>query len=394
VISFDQALTIVTAQAQPLGAESVALDAAAGRVLAAPVVSQVNAPFADVSTMDGYAVRDADLRSTATFPVIGTAYPGVPFSGAIEAPACVRIFTGAVVPAGADRVIVQENVRRDGETAIVGTPPSANRYIRAAGADFRAGDMLFDAGRLIDPRTLVAVAGGDVGAVDVWRRPRVTVISTGDELASPGEARHMAHRIPESVSFGITALAQEWGAELVERCRVRDDLDVMQARAHRALDESDLVVMIGGASVGEKDFAKRAFDSSGADILFSRVAIMPGKPVWLARAGERLVLGLPGNPTSAMVTARLFLAPLLAGMGGRDPGVATQWQSVVLAEALPAAGDRETFVRGTRDADGVRALPHQDSGMQLALARADLLIRRTPHAPAAGAGVMVGVLPF
>lgn len=394
MISFDEALAIVVAQARPLEAETVALEAAAGRVLAAPVVAQVSAPPADISTMDGYALRDDDLGGSRQFRVVGAAYPGAAFAGAVARGESVRIFTGAPIPAGLDRVVIQENVERVDDRMEVTHPASPSRYIRTHGSDFRTGDVLLEPGHLLGPRALVAAAGADSAHFSVWRRPRMSIISTGDELAEPGTARDQPGTIPESASFGAAALGQAWGADLQARYRLRDDMAEMQAGAAEALERSDLVVVTGGASVGEKDFARQVFQALGAEMLFAKVAIMPGKPVWFARCGARLVVGLPGNPSSAMVTARLFLAPLLAGMNGRDPLVALRWRTARLTEALTAAGDRETFVRAREGADGVTPIASQDSGLQRALADADVLIRRVPHAAAAPAGGSVEVIDF
>jgi molybdopterin molybdotransferase len=393
VISFDEALAILVAQARPLANETVLLTAASGRVLAAPCIAQVDAPPADISTMDGYAVRDADLASSMPLRVIGTAYPGAAFAASIEPGDCVRIFTGAPIPSGADRVVLQEDVRRDADAVTIERSPS-KRYIRSRGADFRTGDVLLAKGMLLGPRALVAVAGADLAEVVVQKRPRLSILSTGDELAEPGRARDRAGSIPESASFGVAALAELWGAELHMRARLRDDVAEMKHAAMAALEGADIVVMTGGASVGEKDFAKRVFTALGTDILFSRIAIMPGKPVWFGRNGEHMVLGLPGNPSSAMVTARLFLAPLLAAMSGRDPSSALRWRTARLAAPLPAVSERETFVRARDTVEGVLPLDNQDSGLQHALAAADLLVRRAPHAAALAAGDMVEVIDF
>jgi molybdopterin molybdotransferase len=240
----------------------------------------------------------------------------------------------------------------------------------------------------------VGAAGADVAEVVVWSRPRVAILGTGDELVEPGQARAHPGSIPESVSAGVAALVEEWGGVTVARDRARDDPAVIEAAASAALDAADVVVVTGGASVGEKDFAKPVFDRFGLELLFSKVAIKPGKPVWFGRARGKLVLGLPGNPTSAMVTARLFLAPLLAGLAGRDPREAARWRRGSLARELGPNGDRETFVRGRADGESAQPLGDQDSGAQKVMADADLLIRRPIDAPAAPVGATVDVLDF
>jgi molybdopterin molybdotransferase len=388
VIGFDEALALVAGLAKPLGAETVTLAEARGRVLAAPVIAMVDSPPADVSAMDGYAVRDADLPGR--LGVAGESFPGGG-AGALGPGQCIRIFTGGPVPEGADRVVIQEDVTRDGDVATFGEPGKA-RHIRRRAGDFARGDVLLTAGMPVGARALVAAAGADLGALDVWRRPRLVILGTGDELAEPGPARDRPGAIPESLSLGVAALAEDMGAEIVERLRLCDDLPLMEKAATEALAVADLVVVTGGASVGEKDFARAMFAPSGLELIFSKVAIKPGKPVWLGRVGDRLVMGLPGNPTSAMVTARLLLAPLLAGLGGRRPEL--HWRRATLAGAVGPCGERETFVRAAWDGDSVRPFSNQDSGAQKTLADADLLIRRRAGAPAVEAGETVEIIDF
>lgn len=394
MIDFDEALALVMDAARPLGTETVALGEADGRVLAGPVIAMVDAPPVDVSAMDGYAVRERDLEDGGSLRLVGTSWPGTGFARAVGARECVRIFTGAPLPEGTDRVVIQEIVERNGEEIRVQGQLGRGRHVRTRGSDFKTGDRLLGAGRLLDHRALVAAAGADIGEVDLWRRPRLSILGTGDELEEPGRARLRPGSIPESVSFGVAALAEQWGANMIGRFRLKDEPDAMRAAAERALAASDLVIMTGGASVGEKDFAKSVFASLGLEIIFSKVAIKPGKPVWLGRVGDRLVLGLPGNPTSALVTARLLLAPLVAGLGGRNPASALCWRATPLAGALPPNGDRETFVRACLAGGRVQPLSNQDSGAQRALAEADVLIRRRPGAAAAEAGGTVDIIDF
>ncbi|PWG01738.1 gephyrin-like molybdotransferase Glp [Sphingosinicella humi] len=394
MIDFDEAFALVVRAARPLGTETIALADARGRLLAAPVVAMMDAPPADVSAMDGYAVRERDLKAGGSLRLVGSSWPGSGFGGAIGTGECARIFTGAPLPAGADRVVIQEIVDRADDQVRVRGPVGSGRHVRPRGSDFRTGDRLLEPGLRLDHRSLVAAAGADVAEVQVWRRPRVAILGTGDELEEPGQARHTPGRIPESVSLGVAALAEQWGAAVMGRRRLRDEPDAMKEAAETALSEADLVVMTGGASVGEKDFAKPVFASLGMEIIFSKVAIKPGKPVWLGRVGDRLVMGLPGNPTSALVTARLLLVPLVAGLGGREDESALHWRAAPLTDALPACGDRETFVRARWTGERVQPLSNQDSGAQRALAEADLLIRRRPGTAALVAGDMVDVIDF
>jgi molybdopterin molybdotransferase len=395
VISFDEAAAIIMSVADPMGIECLPLGKAAGRVLAADIRAAIDSPRRHVSAMDGYAVRDADLSQVpARLRVVGESFAGqadVPEIGSGE---CARIFTGGAVPPGADRVVVQEIVAREGEWAVIEQRPGSARHIRNQGSDFRAGERLLVAGTRLEARTLIAAAAADVGNVEVWTSPRFVVLGTGDELAEPGTARNQPAMIPESVTFGVAALGEQWGGKCVGRSRLPDDLNRLEVAGRQALDDADLIVVTGGASVGERDFAKVMFGPAGLEILFSKVAIKPGKPVWLGRASGKLVLGLPGNPTSAIVTARLFLAPLMCGLAGGDPSWAERWRKAPLAGPLPACGDRETFLRARWKGDQVEALPDQDSGAQKALAEAELLIRRAPHVPAAELGELVEVLEF
>ncbi|MDT9598785.1 molybdopterin molybdotransferase MoeA [Sphingosinicella rhizophila] len=389
MIGYDEAQAIVAGAARPLASEMVPLAAASGRFLAAAVVANVASPPADVSAMDGYATSGDDLPS---FTLVGISYPGNGFAGRIGAGECVRIFTGAPVPEGAKRVIVQEIVRTDGSQIVLVSPPGSATHIRPRGSDFMAGEQLLPAGRQLDPRALVAAAGADLATAEIWSRPRIVILTTGDELVEAGTARATPGAIPESVSLGVSALAEQYGGHCVSRRRLRDEPQEIKEASERALAEADLVVMTGGASVGEKDYAKPVFQELGLELEFSKVAIKPGKPIWFGRARGKLVMGLPGNPTSAMITGRLFLAPLVRGLAGGDPAHASRWRHAPLVQDMPPCGDRETFVRGRWRGDGVEAVPNQDSSAQRALAEAEILIRRRPGAPAVAAGQLVEII--
>ena len=395
MIAFDEAVELVRSVAQPIGTEVVPIAEAPGRVLANPVIAQVDSPRSDVSAMDGYAVREEDLTHfPLTLDVVGESFAGAAWGDAVAPGTCARIFTGAALPAGASRVIMQENVRRQGDAAIIDARPGEARHVRKRGSDFAAGDQLLPEGRLVDARAIVAVAAADCESVEVFRRPRVHILSTGDELAEPGSARSRADAIPESVSFGVAALAGEAGAEVTARMRLRDDLAAMESAAAEALDKADVVVVTGGASVGERDFAKAMFEPLGLELVFSKVAIKPGKPVWLGRARGKLVIGLPGNPTSALVTGRLLLAPLLAGLGAQAIETGLRWHKMPLASPMPECGARETFHRARSVNGAADILSFQDSSAQKALAEADLLVRQRANSPASPAGADVEVLEF
>lgn len=395
MISFDEAVERIRTAASPMGTQAVAIAEAAGRVLAVPVIAGIDSPRRDVSAMDGYAVREADLGPLpARLAVRGESFAGAAWRGKVGPGECVRIFTGAPVPTGADRVVIQEQVRREDGVAVIDGPPGAARHIRKRGSDFCRGEQLLDRGRLLDGRAIVAAAGGDVARVEVFARPQVAILSTGDELAEPGTAAELADAVPDSVSLGVAAMIAKWGAHVVSRERAGDQLDRLEQAAARAAASADLVVVTGGASVGEKDFAKAMFEPAGLEIIFSKVSIKPGKPAWLGRAAGKLVIGLPGNPTSALVTARLLLAPLLCALSGRDAAEALRWRRAALASPLPRCGQRETFHRARWRGEAVEALGFQDSGAQRALAQAEVLVRQPAGSPPLAAGALVDMLDF
>lgn len=394
MIDFEEALARVIAVARPLGCETIPFEQASGRVLAAPVTARFAMPRTDVSAMDGYAVREDDLRDVPfSLPIAGEAAAGASPGQALPDRSAFRIFTGAPVPQGADRVIVQENTEREGDRVTFLRQHGPGRNIRTAGSDFEAGEVLIPAGVRLCWRALTTAAAADQAELPVYRQPRIVILATGDELAAPGKALARAGAIPESVSPGIAAFVGLQGGLVLRRERLPDKPDVLAEAAARALEEADLTVMIGGASVGERDYSRSVFGQA-PDYVFPKVAIKPGKPVWLARVAGRLVMGLPGNPTSALVTARLFLAPLLQGLGGGDASRAVVFETGVCADPLPACGDRETFLRARRTDRGLIPADSQDSGSQRSLAASDALIRRRPDAEAAPAGATVAFVPF
>lgn len=395
MIGFDEAVARVRELARPLGGETVRLECADGRVLAEPVVARRASPQTAVSAMDGYAVRDADLAAgPVRLRLVGESFAGGGFCGEVAPGTCVRIFTGAPAPRGAERVVIQEEARRDGDCVVLAPAPGGGRHLRAAASDFAVGDVLVPAGAVLDPQKLIAVAAADHEAVQAVRRPRVVILSTGDELREPGARHAPASTIPDSVSFGVAALARRFGGEVLARRRLGDDLGCLRRAGAAALEACDVVVTTGGASVGERDFAKAMFEPLGLDLVFSKIAIKPGKPVWLGKVDDRLVVGLPGNPTAALLTARLVLAPLLAGLSGKDPQAALDWRMAPLAQPLEPCGERETFYRACATGQGVAPISDQDSSAQKALASADCLIRRRPGDAAAGIGELVPVLPI
>lgn len=394
MIRFEDSIRLVAELAKPLAPETVTLDEADGRVLVAPVIARRNAPAVAVSAMDGYAVRDEDLRTLpVTLPLAAKSFAGGGLPDPITPGTCVRIFTGAPVPRGADRVVIQEDVIPEPNGARFQLPPSASRHIRAAGSDFADGDVLVPAGVALNPQRLVAVAAADTAHVTVVRQPRVFLIANGDEIEPAGSDSAARHHIPDSLTPALKALVRRWHGVVVGSQICPDDLALLQNAAAQAVQQADVVVVTGGASVGEKDYAKRMFGPELA-LTFAKVAIRPGKPIWLGAVGNTLVVGLPGNPTSALVTARLYLAPLLSGLAGHDPGQAWKWTSRPCRAALNASGDRHGFIRASFDGNAVTPLSYQDSGAQKALSNADCLISRAPQSPPSASGASVDVLHF
>lgn len=394
MITFDDALGRVIDIAKPLGVEAAPIARAHGRVLARPVIARFSMPRTDVSAMDGYAVRDADLSAMpVSLRIAGEAYAGTPPGQLLPQGTAFRIFTGAPVPSGATRVIIQEDVERREDVVHIQQPVGAGRNIRTAGSDFREDDSLVAAGTELNWRALTVAAAADRAELDLFRRPRIGIMATGDELSMPGEALQRPGAIPESVSPGIAAFVRSHGGDVIRSRLLPDDPAILAPEAAAALADADVVIVIGGASVGDKDYSRRIFGAA-LDYVFPKVAIKPGKPVWLARMGERFILGLPGNPTSALVTARLFLAPLLAGLAGGNAAGAVRFCHGVCADPLAATGDRETFLRARRSAVGLRLADSQDSGSQRSLATSDALIRRRAGAASTAAGAEVEFLDF
>jgi molybdopterin molybdotransferase len=397
LISVAQALDDVLAHAAPLPPETVAIDDALGRVLAEDLAALRTQPPADVSAMDGYAVRASDVASApARLRVIGEVAAGRPFAAAVASGEAARIFTGGVVPAGADTVVVQELTERAGDTVVVLKPSSKGRHVRSQGLDFRSGDALFAKGHRLTARDLALVAGMNHPFVPVYRRPKVALLATGDELVLPG-AEPGPGQIVYSNGFALAALARQEGAEIADLGLVNDRLDAIIAAVRQAHTlRADILVTTGGASVGEYDLVHKAFAAEGMQLSFWKVAMRPGRPLMHGRLGGMHVLGLPGNPVSSFVCAFLFLAPLIRRMTGRDD-LSLATESAVLGCDLPANDERADYLRATL----ANALPPvatpfpvQDSSTMAPLARADCLVIREPYAPPAAAGSACTIVKF
>jgi molybdopterin molybdotransferase len=377
--TYDSALNQLLAAATPLEVETVSLDLAEGRVLAQSIIADRDQPSAPTAAMDGYAVDDADWAGgQARLRLAATVFAGQAVAMALSPGVCVRVLTGAPTPAGTNRVVVSESCTTEGTDVILCASPSAKRHIRPKGADFRHGDVLVQRGRKLDAGALVAAAAADVGDVRVHRRPVVRIIAVGDELVPPGEARNRPNRVPETVSHGVAALCRAWGAVIAERSLVPDDLDLLRPLAAQSLAAADVVVVIGGAGGSERDYSRAMFGNTGLTDIFRRPAIRPGRPVWAGRAGRCIAIGLPGNPTAALVTARLFLAPALAGLAGRPPLAAVEWEPHRLQTPPPSCDIRETFLLAERRLGDVFALQNQDSSGHLSLGAANAIARLSP----------------
>jgi molybdopterin molybdotransferase len=394
-ISLQEAQAILSDRAEPLAGETVPLAGAGFRVLAEPVIARIDSPRGDVAAMDGFAVHDGAVQAgRRTFDVVGVTYAGGPPHQAIGPEAAVRIMTGALLPQAADRVIPFELTdERDGIMRITGPVPDVT-HVRAHGSDFRAGQVLLGAGLRLDPGRLLVAAGSDQPSLCVHRRPRLRVITSGDELVPSGEAASSNTRIPDSLTGPVMLLGQAWGAIAVGAAPVADDIKAIGKIAELARIDSDVLVLAGGASHGDRDLARPALEALGLELIFSGVGLKPGRPAWYGRLGKTHVLGLPGNPSAAMIVARLFLAPLLCALEGRGFAAALGWRTEPLAAPVAAAGALEALLYARRQGDRVDVIARQSASAQLPLAGADMLVRRPAGAPALPAGAMVPVLEF
>jgi molybdopterin molybdotransferase len=384
LLPVDAALAQLLADSAPLTGEAVALGDAHGRVLASDVAARLTQPPFDASAMDGYAVRWADMPGP--WRVVGESAAGRGFGDVVTPGTAVRIFTGAPVPPAADTIIVQEDIAHVGETAsLIGEgPPHVGAHIRAAGQDFSTGAPLLRAGDRLTPPRLGLLAAAGHAAIDVVRRPRVRLIATGDELVPPG-ATPGPDQIISSNPVMLAALFTAAGAEVHDPGIIPDRREALAAALQAA--DADLIITIGGASVGDHDLVVPVLRELGAEIDFWKIAMRPGKPMLAGRLGAARVIGLPGNPVSAYVCGLLFAVPLIARLGGRDAVLPEQM--LPLAAPLPANGNRRDHLRARRTPDGVLAFASQDSARLGVLAAAELLIVREVGAPPAAAGEIV-----
>jgi molybdopterin molybdotransferase len=392
--SVEQALALIVAEAasRRLGVESVPLTKASGRILAEPVLALIDQPPADVSAMDGYAVRFADMQIGATLEVSGESRAGEPSTANLAAGKAIRIFTGAHVPHGADHILIQEDAQREGDTLTVAIEQRKPENIRRRGMDFRKGQSLVPAGHVLAEGAISLAAAGNNGSIVVARQPRIGVLANGDELAGAG-ADLTPGQVVNSIQPALLALARRWGADAIDLGVSHDD----EADVRRRLSTTcDVIVSIGGASVGDYDVVRSAFNAEGFVPLFEKVAVKPGKPTWFSAKDRILALGLPGNPAAAMVTAQLFLHPLIASLTGAIANNQTV-QRAHAQQEIPASGAREEYLRAvlTIGDDGratVLAAENQDSSLLSPFLKANCLIRRPIKAPAVPAGGLVEIV--
>ncbi|MBO9670702.1 MAG: molybdopterin molybdotransferase MoeA [Sphingobium sp.] len=392
LLPIDAAQARLMALVAPLGSEPATLDEAAGRWLAEPLIALRDQPWTALSAMDGYAVRWADLPGPWTLAGAIQA-GGLPPEAALAPGTAMRIFTGAPMPPGADAVVLQEDVDADGTTVrLTGEGPAeTNRHVRSQGSDFTAHDALLPAGTRLGPPQLALAALAGHGALPVHGRPRVAIVSTGDELVPPGTPCPPG-KLPASNGVMLRAMATKAGAVIASECLVPDDLPAITA-ALAAAGSADIIVTSGGASVGDHDLVRPALEAAGGSIDFWRIAMRPGKPLIVGRLGNAIVLGLPGNPVSAMATGALFLLPLIRRLAGSaDP--LPKPRALPLGADMPPVGKRAEFVRANVR-DGVATpLSFQDSAAMHAASLADALIYRPIEAPAARAGDLAQVFDW
>jgi len=395
MLSVREAHARIVAAFSPLPAETVSVDAAAGRVIAVEPKARLTQPPADLSAMDGYAVRTEDIQAApTTLKLVGRAPAGGSYDHALQAGETVRIFTGGPLPMGADSIVIQEDTKAEGDRITILEAPRIGRHVRKAGLDFNAGDSPFRAGRLLTTRDVALAAAMNLPWLSVHRKPRVAILSTGDELVMPGEPIGR-NQIVSSSGIAVAALMRAWGAEPTLFDITRDDASLIQDRIVAGA-QHDLLITLGGASVGDHDLVQDALKAQGFTMDFWKIAMRPGKPLMFAAKDRARVLGLPGNPVSTMVCALIFVKPAIDRMLGQR-GDLPATKPARLAVDMSKNDQREDYVRSlvTSGADGgLTVEPHkiQDSSMLSVMAWANALMIRPPHDPARKAGETVQVI--
>ncbi|WP_372572886.1 molybdopterin molybdotransferase MoeA [Ruegeria jejuensis] len=390
MISVDEARAHLFDLVSPLEVETVPLAQAAGGVLARDAVATRDQPPFAASSMDGYAMNSTEVELHAMFKVIGEAAAGKRFSGGVKPGQAVRIFTGAPMPEGTDFVVIQENTEQRGDLVTITDGPGTKSNVRPAGVDFRIGDRL-TAPRRLTPSDVALLAAMNIPDVPVTRRPVVALISNGDELVMPGDIPG-PDQIIASNTFGLKALLEEVGAQVRMLPVARDTTRSLSTALELAVG-ADVVITIGGASVGDHDLVEEVTGTLGMQRSFYKVLMRPGKPLMAGRLGDAAMIGLPGNPVSAMICGHIFVAPLLRHMQGL-PDPLPQMYSATLTKALTENGPRAHYMRAMIDSNGIAAAEDQDSSLLRVLASANALIMRPPQDPAREVGETVSYIPL
>lgn len=389
LVSIETALNLVAANQPNLGGERIALEDCLGRTVAEDVYAEITVPPLDASAMDGYAVRHADVREPdARLVIIGEVAAGSPNAFSINTGEAVRVFTGSPVPAGADHILIQEHADVDRDEIVVTHAQEVARHIRKAGGDFRSGDRVLEAGMRLSARHIGLAASANQGALLVKRRPRVAILTAGSELRPPGSSLSDG-QIAESNSYTLSTLLEERGADVLRLSTAPDDERSINSKFEEGAN-ADIIVTVGGASVGKYDLVRTVFVTRGGEYVFERIAVRPGKPTWFGKLDGQSILGLPGNPAAAFVIISLLMNGLVGGSHSLD------YTDSFLGSPLPANGARETFVRGRVDLEkGIAraySLNDQDTSRVFSLTSTNCLIRRPANAPQKSAGELVQIV--
>ncbi len=391
----EDALARVVAGLEPAPHETVSLEEGFGRVLAEGVAARMTQPPFDASAMDGYAVRSEDIAEVpCSLTIVGEVAAGHPWDGTVGPGQAVRIFTGGAVPSGADTIVIQEDTTRDRDRVDISQGAERGAFVRPRGFDFAEGEELLETGRRLNARDLTLAAAMNVTGFAVRRRPVVAVLATGDELVMPGSDLKPG-QIVSSIPYGLAELVVAAGGE-PKRLGIARDTEESLAEHISAAGHADILVTIGGASVGEHDLVQDALQKAGMSLDFWRIAMRPGKPLMFGQVGKQRVLGVPGNPVSALVCSRIFLVPMIESLLGLDRSDAAT-RTAILAGTLEKNGPRQHYMRATFEpaSNGeIRVAPVrlQDSSLMAPLSQADCLIVRTPGATAANDGDPVEIL--
>ncbi|WP_417463624.1 gephyrin-like molybdotransferase Glp [Kordiimonas sp.] len=397
MLSVEKAFESIVATAKPLTTERLSVANTSGRVLAAPISARRSQPGCDLSAMDGYAVKSADLNGDMiSLKLVGESAAGAPYIGAVKTGEAVRIFTGAAVPEDTDQVVIQENTEARNGLIYMREIAAPHKNIRAKGIDFNDKQCVLDAGTFLTPKTIGLAAAAGHGHLMVHRAPKVAILSTGDELVAPDKKQFQAHETVNSTAPQIMSLLTSAGADCSYLGQAKDDLSSLRKHIVAAAD-ADILITIGGASVGDKDLVQKALSAESMHLDFWKVAMRPGKPLISGKINDTIVLGLPGNPVSAFVCALLFARPLVDKLMGRPAPLPTG-VPLPLAASMPENGPRQHYVRarliGTPGQRKLDPAVDQDSSLLSVLAQSDGLIVRPPHCPEAKIGDMVPFLPF